>query len=1042
MAKSSKHYDDDDEAEEVDEEEAEAEEVEEEEEEPEEEEEELEEEEDEEEEERSRKRKFKGSQFIDDVAEEDEDEDDEEEVAPRKRKHRRGSEFIDDTAAVASDEEEEEEDEEEDFIDHGNEIVEEGDSRRSHHRPMLPRDDQEGDVEDLEKFIQQRYGRQEYEEYDEAETTEVEQQALLPSVKDPKLWMVKCLLGHEREAAICMMQKYIDCEAQNQPMLIKSAVALDHLKGYLYIESDKEAYVKQACRGMRMIYSQKVTLVPIKEMTDVLSVEKKSVEIDQNTWIRVKTGIYKGDLAKVVDVDHVRQRAQIKLIPRIDLQALAAKLEGRDDMKKRPKPAPRSISIQEVKDLRIPVDRKRDGATGEFFDYFGGLMFKDGYFYKNVSLKTIDAKGIEPSLDELQKFQKPGEDGLEAMGLPPAAARTRGQFMKGDTVVVAEGDLRNLMGIVEKVDDDSVFIRPKNKDLKGTLTFKDRQLRKFFKTGDHVKVIAGKHEGATGMIVKIKNYVITLLSDTTREDIDVFSSNIVESSEITSGITKLGDYELHDLVALDQSTVGVIVRVEKDGFQILKGTPERAEVVPVKPRDIRRKLFEKNLRSQDRDMNVVSIKDIVRVSEGHYKGKEGPIEHIHRGILFIHDRRHLENGGFLCVRARACLALGGSHRGFERPVSACTMFMTKDPSRVSYGLVVIAGNFPRGRGGFRRDDGVVGRTVKVRMGPFKGYRGRVVDATDSTVRIELESQMKVVTGACDPSVGHQLDSFLLLESPRYGAGSETPMHPSRTPMHHPAYTKDYPGTPFHEGMRTPMRDRAWNPHTPMTPFRSNEWDEANPSTWDSHTSTPQYQPETPSGRPFEAPTPGAGWVSTPGASFSEAGTPTEPASSFAAPSPYLPGTPGGPPMTPGITSYLPGTPGGQPMTPGTGALDPTSPAIGSLEPESRWGLPDIVVTVRKPGEDAQLGIIKESMPDGSWRVALGTSGAGNMITVTESEMELVLPKKTDKVKIVSGEFRGCAGKLMGIDGADGIVKLDDTLDIKILDMSSLGKVAT
>jgi transcription elongation factor SPT5 len=66
--------------------------------------------------------------------------------------------------------------------------------------------------------------------------------------------------------------------------------------------------------------------------------------------------------------------------------------------------------------------------------------------------------------------------------------------------------------------------------------------------------------------------------------------------------------------------------------------------------------------------------------------------------------------------------------------------------------MVIAGNFPRGRGGFRRDDGVVGRTVKVHMGPFKGYRGRVVDATDSTVRIELESQMKVVTGASDPSV--------------------------------------------------------------------------------------------------------------------------------------------------------------------------------------------------------------------------------------------------------------------------------------------------
>jgi transcription elongation factor SPT5 len=32
--------------------------------------------------------------------------------------------------------------------------------------------------------------------------------------------------------------------------------------------------------------------------------------------------------------------------------------------------------------------------------------------------------------------------------------------------------------------------------------------------------------------------------------------------------------------------------------------------------------------------------------------------------------------------------------------------------------------------------------------------------------------------------------------------------------------------------------------------------------------------------------------------------------------------------------------------------------------------------------------------------------------------------------------------MMGIDGADGIVKLDDTIDIKILDTSSLGKFAT
>ena len=54
-------------------------------------------------------------------------------------------------------------------------------------------------------------------------------------------------------------------------------------------------------------------------------------------------------------------------------------------------------------------------------------------------------------------------------------------------------------------------------------------------------------------------------------------------------------------------------------FQILKGAPDRTELVTVKPRDIRRKVFDKKVSAQDRDMNVVSMKDIVRVLDGHYK---------------------------------------------------------------------------------------------------------------------------------------------------------------------------------------------------------------------------------------------------------------------------------------------------------------------------------------------------------------------------------------------------------------------------------------
>ena len=51
----------------------------------------------------------------------------------------------------------------------------------------------------------------------------------------------------------------------------------------------------------------------------------------------------------------------------------------------------------------------------------------------------------------------------------------------------------------------------------------------------------------------------------------------------------------------------------------------------------------------------------------------------------------------------------------------------------------------RQRGG-RGHDSLIGTTVKIRLGPYKGYRGRVKDIKGTTVRVELESQMKEVTG--------------------------------------------------------------------------------------------------------------------------------------------------------------------------------------------------------------------------------------------------------------------------------------------------------
>ncbi|GAB4844697.1 hypothetical protein Ancab_038099 [Ancistrocladus abbreviatus] len=598
-------------------------------------------------------------------------------------------------------------------------------------------DEQEDDVEDIARRLQERYCRSSQVEYGE-ETTDVEQQALLPFVKDTKLWMVKFAIGREREVAVCLMQKFIDrgCDLQ-----IQSIVALDHLKNYIYIEADKEAYVRE-----------------------------------------------------VVDVDNVRE-------------------------------------------LHIHVEHRRDPMTGEYFENTGGMMFKDGFVYKTMSMKSISTQNIQPTFDELEKFRQPNEgDGDIASLSTLFVNRKKGHFMKGDVVIVVKGDLKILKG-----------------------------------------------------------------------------------SEVMIGITGVGHYELHDLVLLEYA-----------------GIPDRPEVVLVRLREIKSKIDDKT----DGELNIKNKMQyplqMLLGSRGPSKGKQGPIEHIYRGVLFIYDRHSMLD---LCVLNLSLVCLfGGSWSNREKILS---------------------------------------------LPP----RGPSMDCDQSVILHLMEGQ-EVVEGMIhllellSKSAFELWVSEFLFSSrdmPRHDIGSETPMHPSHTPTHH---------------FMTPMRDLG------------------------------AY-----------------------------------------APSPCLPSTPGQP-MTPSSTFCLPGTPGVQPMTPGGAVLDMMSPMTGlagrddfEISVEAYYPsfflhcgatATDVVVVVLWDSHALTIRFMQNECvgcsrdlldKDGSCRLALGSSGSGEMVTALPNEIEVILPKKSDKIKIMGGGQRGATGKLIGVDGTDGIVKVYDTLDVKILDMAMLAKLA-
>lgn len=154
------------------------------------------------------------------------------------------------------------------------------------------------------------------------------------------------------------MQKYVEMELLRTKLPIISAFSPDYVKGFIFIEADKQNDVYdviflpypcfiilfcwgfrktfttrmsaciftiyhfiylgvrlvtplllclipfwtmefQACKGINTIYPSKVTLIPSKDFSRLLSVRSKCSGISKDMWARVKNGTYKGDLALV-----------------------------------------------------------------------------------------------------------------------------------------------------------------------------------------------------------------------------------------------------------------------------------------------------------------------------------------------------------------------------------------------------------------------------------------------------------------------------------------------------------------------------------------------------------------------------------------------------------------------------------------------------------------------------------------------------------------------------------------------------------------------
>ncbi|KAJ5659363.1 hypothetical protein N7507_005814 [Penicillium longicatenatum] len=689
----------------------------------------------------------------DDDEEGEEEEEEEEEAVGRPRKRRRGgvSSFFEEEAGVDEEEDEAEEDEDE-LADFGTEmhpddldalpVGAETDDRRHRQLDRQRELDATMDAEKQAQMLKERYGR------NRAAATDalvVPKRLLLPSVEDPSIWGGRCKPGKEREV-VYSIQKRIEERppGSRNPIRIISAFERGNImQGWFYCEARRQADVTEGLEAINFYYpSQKLTLVPVKEMPDLLRVQK-SEELNPGGWVRIKRGKYHDDLAQIEEVETNGLNVTVRLVPRLDYGMNDDAAAIVDPKRKRGaasavRAPQRLFSESEAKKKHAKYLSSTSGLGGKSWNYLND-NYIDGFLIKDMRVQHLIVKNVNPRLEEVAMFARGGEDGTANLDLASLAETLKNttaedSYQPGDPVEVYRGEQQGLIGRTVSTRGDIVSLQVTEGDLAGqTIDAPVRTLRKRFREGDHVKVIGGsRYQNELGMVVQVKDDTVTLLSDMSMQEITVFSKDLRISAEMAAD-GQLGIYDVHDLVQLDAATVACVIKVDRESLRVID---QNGSVRNVLPTQIANKLTPRR-DAVATDRNGAEIRHGDTVREVYGEQRNGAIRHIYRSFLFLHNKAQAENAGISVVRTTNVVTV--SARGV-RPTGP-------DLSKMNPAMAM---QMPgAGRGGAmpppqRGRDRLIGKTVTVRKGRYKGLVGIVRDSDDTTAQVELYTSNKPV----------------------------------------------------------------------------------------------------------------------------------------------------------------------------------------------------------------------------------------------------------------------------------------------------------
>lgn len=682
----------------------------------------------------------------------DEDEDDEDEEPAAKRRQQERNRFLDIEAEVSEDEEDEEDEEDselvrEGFITHGEDDDDEegvaGNRRGDRLHRQLDQDlnkSSEEDAQRLAKELRERYGRSSSKQYRAAaQDGYVPQRFLLPSVDTATIWGVRCRPGKEKELVRKLLKKKfnLDRAMGKRKLKILSIFQRDNYTGRIYIEAPKQSVIEKFCNGVPDIYISQKLLIPVQELPLLLKPSKSDdVALEEGSYVRVKRGIYKGDLAMVDQISENNLEVMLKIVPRLDY----GKFDEIDPVtqqrkSRRPtfahRPAPQLFNPTMALRLDQANLYKRDDRhfTYKNEDYI------DGYLYKSFRIQHVETKNIQPTVEELARFgSKEGAVDLTAISQSIKKAQAaKVSFQPGDRVEILNGEQRGSRGIVAKSTTTIATVNLPEFPLK-PLEFPVSALRKIFEPGDHVMVINGEHQGDAGLVLTIKQGQVTFMSNQTREEVTITANNLSKSIDSTPTSS---EYSLHDIVELSAKNVACIIQAGHDIFKVID---ETGKVSTITKGSILSKIntSRSRLTTVDSSGNEIKIGDSIVEKIG--ARREGQVLYIQSQQIFVVSKKIVENAGVFVVNPVNVEAIASKDNMLNNKLDLSKM----NPDIISK-MGPPKSSMPSAAPVRTGREVALGKTVRVRSAGYKGQLGIVKDVNGDKATVELHSKNKHIT---------------------------------------------------------------------------------------------------------------------------------------------------------------------------------------------------------------------------------------------------------------------------------------------------------